>query len=105
MKLTLLLASIISLVFAQTVYDIPNSDDCNGYTFSNTDLSNASYQALEDLNDGTTMGSDQYPHQYNDYEDIDFPNCAAPYYEYPVFKGKSESTVPGSVVVRAQGSL
>lgn len=88
MKFLLALVSAIGLVAAQTVYDIPNADDCNGYVFSRSDLTTASYRALDDLNAGTTEGSDHYPHQYNDYEGIDFPDCDSPYYEYPVFKGK-----------------
>lgn len=89
--LTLLpLLSLLSTASTQTVYDIPSSDSCSGYVFSSSDLSTAAYAALSDLNSGTTQGSDSYPHQYNDYEDIDFPDCQSPFYEYPVFKGKSK---------------
>ena len=94
---TLLSAATVCQVAAQTVYDIPNADDCNGYVFAKQDLSNAAYQALYDLNHGKTQGTDKYPHQYNDYENIDFPDCQAPYYEFPVFKGKSAS-VPYDLV-------
>ncbi|TAQ90568.1 hypothetical protein B7494_g1091 [Chlorociboria aeruginascens] len=103
------LGAFVSSALAQSVSGIPSSDDCSGYVFSSTDIKNAAYsslssplffslqlippsnEALSDLNSGKTQGSDDYPHQYEDYEDFDFPDCDSPYYEFPIFKGKTYS--------------
>lgn len=55
--------------------------------------------------DGTTVGSDEYPHQYEDYEGFTFPD-AGPYYEFPILSDEEVYTggSPGADRVVFTGS-
>jgi hypothetical protein len=47
----------------------------------------AANEALDHVVAGTTVGSNDYPHQYNNYEGFTFNSgCTPPYYEFPLFK-------------------
>lgn len=49
-------------------------------------IESASLTALSHLNAGTTVGSNNYPHKFNNREGFIFnTGCKAPYYEFPVF--------------------
>jgi hypothetical protein len=41
---------------------------------------------LLDYNNGETVGNDNYPHTYNDYEGFSF-SCDSPYLEFPIEQG------------------
>jgi len=55
--------------------------------------------------DGQTVGSGKYPHQYNDYEGFNFPS-AGPYYEFPILNSYKPYTggSPGADRVIFTGS-
>ena len=40
---------------------------------------------------GQTVGSDKYPHQYEDYEGFSFPD-SGPYYEFPILSSEQVYT-------------
>ncbi|RPB03333.1 extracellular guanyl-specific ribonuclease Fl1, partial [Choiromyces venosus 120613-1] len=57
------------------------------HTFTSAQVSAAANAALDHLNAGTQVGSNDYPHQYNNLEDFAFNSgCRAPYYEFPIFR-------------------
>lgn len=59
-----------------------------GYTISSANIDAAAERALDYLNAGTQVGSNDYPHQFNNREGFTFNSgCRAPYYEFPVVKG------------------
>ncbi|CCC10145.1 hypothetical protein SMACR_02723 [Sordaria macrospora] len=57
---------------------------------------------------GTTVGSNSYPHQYNNYEGFSFPT-AKPWYEFPILSSGSVYTggSPGAdrVIFDSKGNL
>lgn len=56
-----------------------------GFPISSANIDAAAEQALDHLNAGTQVGSNNYPHQFNNREGFVFnPGCRAPYYEFPV---------------------
>jgi hypothetical protein len=58
-----------------------------GYTFTLSAVQAAANEALDHVVAGTTVGSNDYPHQYNNYEGFTFNSgCTPPYYEFPLFK-------------------
>jgi hypothetical protein len=56
----------------------------NKYTIAQ--IQSASDAACNHMEDGTTVGSSSYPHQYRNLEGFDFA-VSGPYYEFPVKKG------------------
>ncbi|KAF8470782.1 guanyl-specific ribonuclease Pb1 [Kalaharituber pfeilii] len=75
-----------SLAVAQTVSGV-TAAQCNGYYISASAIQAAANTALAHLNAGTDVGSNNYPHRYNNYEGFAFNSgCNAPYYEFPVFR-------------------
>ena len=63
------------------------ANNASGYVFTASAVQAASNAALSHLNAGTQVGSNDYPHQYNNYEGFTFnAGCSPPYYEFPVFK-------------------
>ncbi|RYC55198.1 hypothetical protein CHU98_g11010 [Xylaria longipes] len=78
-------------------------DNC--YTQSNID--DAVTKGYGYQQDGETVGSNDYPHQYNDYEGFDFPD-KAPWYEFPILtSGAYTGGSPGAdrVVFNADGKF
>ncbi|KAI5856998.1 Ribonuclease/ribotoxin [Tricharina praecox] len=61
--------------------------NCNGYVFTKAAVQAAANEALDHLVSSSTVGDNDYPHQYNNYEGFSFNSgCAPPYYEFPLFK-------------------
>jgi len=58
-------------------------DTCGSTCYWQSDIDAAQAQGYKYYEDGTTVGSDEYPHQYNDYEGFSFP-VSGPYYEFPI---------------------
>lgn len=59
------------------------AETCGDTCYSQDDINAAVQQGYGYYEDGTTVGSDDYPHQYKDYEGFTFPD-AGPYYEFPI---------------------
>ncbi|KAK3956127.1 Ribonuclease/ribotoxin [Pseudoneurospora amorphoporcata] len=57
---------------------------------------------------GTTVGSNNYPHQYNNYEGFNFPT-AKPWYEFPILSSGAVYTGgspgPDRVIFDSRGNL
>lgn len=67
-----------------------------GTTYSQTNIDDAATAALSYYAQGTTVGSDSYPHQYEDYEGFSF-SCSAPYLEFPILtSGTYSGGSPGA---------
>lgn len=59
-----------------------------GFIISSTNIDAAAERALDHLNAGTQVGSNDYPHLFNNREGFTFnTGCRAPYYEFPVVRG------------------
>jgi len=66
------------------------SNKTPGTYYSQTDINNAATAALSYYAEGETVGNDDYPHQYKDYEGFTF-SCSAPYLEFPILSGSTYS--------------
>ncbi|NRK12214.1 hypothetical protein F3B08_24285, partial [Salmonella enterica subsp. enterica serovar Typhi] len=80
--------ALAALAFAVPVLTNPLlrrqcAETCGSTCYSQDDINAAVQQGYSDYEDGTTVGNDNYPHQYNDYEGFSFPD-AGPYYEFPI---------------------
>jgi hypothetical protein len=107
--------SVLSLFASGALAQIssePSSSDCDGTsslpslqfpltqttgtTYSNTNINDAATAALNYYAQGQTVGSDSYPHQYNDYEGFSF-SCSAPFLEFPILtSGTYSGGSPGA---------
>lgn len=79
---------------------------CLGYTVAESDILAAVGQGTgwATTSPPTQMGSSDYPHIYNNYESISFPNCAgSTLWEYPVLRYGSNPWVPGSTTKLPSG--
>ncbi|KAI0816393.1 guanine specific ribonuclease N1 [Xylaria sp. FL0064] len=56
---------------------------CGSVCYYQSDIDEAVSQGYGYFQDGETVGSQDYPHQYNDYEGFDFPD-PGPWYEFPI---------------------
>ncbi|KAI1768749.1 hypothetical protein GGR53DRAFT_476935 [Hypoxylon sp. FL1150] len=56
---------------------------CGSVCYWQSDIDAAVQKGYSLYQSGQTLGSDDYPHQYNDYEGFDFPD-PAPWYEFPI---------------------
>ena len=63
------------------------AETCGSTCYSQADINAAVQQGYGYYEDGTTVGSDEYPHQYKDYEGFSFPD-AGPYYEFPILSSE-----------------
>lgn len=81
------------------------AETCGDTCYSQDDINAAVQQGYGYYEDGTTVGSDEYPHQYNDYEGFTFPD-AGPYYEFPILSDEELYTggSPGADRVIFTGS-
>ncbi|KAG9121322.1 hypothetical protein FRC07_002749 [Ceratobasidium sp. 392] len=62
--------------------------DCDGFTFTSAQVAAAASAAATHVSKGTTVGSNSYPHVFNNREGFTFNSgCRAPYYEFPLFRG------------------
>ncbi|KAH7338021.1 Ribonuclease/ribotoxin [Rhizoctonia solani] len=63
--------------------------DCNGYTFTATQVSAAAQESLNHVLAGTTVGTNKYPHVLDNREGFTYPSgCTVTRYEFPIFKNK-----------------
>ncbi|KAL6797776.1 Ribonuclease/ribotoxin [Trichoderma sp. SZMC 28013] len=56
---------------------------CGSTCYWQSDIDDALSAGYSHYKSGSTIGSDDYPHQYNDYEGFSFPT-ASPWYEFPI---------------------
>ncbi|KAF3938734.1 hypothetical protein ABW19_dt0203609 [Dactylella cylindrospora] len=61
--------------------------DCEGKQWTAGQVQSASEESLGHIKDGTTVGNNDYPHEFNNREGFDFGDCAKPFYEFPIVKG------------------
>ncbi|KAF2762774.1 hypothetical protein EJ05DRAFT_495635 [Pseudovirgaria hyperparasitica] len=59
---------------------------CGGVFYTSSEVSAASNQAYNYYKSGTQVGSNNYPHAYNNYEGFNF-DVSGPYLEFPIKKG------------------
>ena len=59
---------------------------CGNTYYTAASLDDAVQAGCNYLQSGRTIGSDKYPHVYNDYEGFSF-DIEGPFYEFPVEKG------------------
>lgn len=59
------------------------SETCGSTCYYQTTIDAAVAKGYSLYQSGKTLGSDKYPHQYNDYEGFDF-SIAGPWYEFPI---------------------
>ncbi|CAE6450048.1 unnamed protein product, partial [Rhizoctonia solani] len=63
--------------------------DCNGIRFTSDEVQIAAQAAASRINNHTQVGRSRYPHKFNNREGFNFlPNCAAPFFEFPIFSDK-----------------
>ncbi|CAE6511716.1 unnamed protein product [Rhizoctonia solani] len=61
--------------------------DCDGFTFTSAQVAAAASAAASHVAAGTTVGSNSYPHVFNNREGFTFQSgCRSPYYEFPLFR-------------------
>ncbi|KAI0097597.1 guanine specific ribonuclease N1 [Nemania sp. FL0031] len=81
---------------------------CGSVCYTQSAIDDAVQQGYGYYEDGETVGSNDYPHQYNNYEGFDFPD-AGPWYEFPILSSGDAYTggSPGAdrVVFNADGSF
>ncbi|KAF2969249.1 hypothetical protein GQX73_g4370 [Xylaria multiplex] len=81
---------------------------CGTVCYAQADLDEAVSQGYGYYEDNETVGSNDYPHQYNNYEGFDFPD-AGPWYEFPILSSGNAYTggSPGAdrVVFNADGKF
>ncbi|KAI1777774.1 hypothetical protein F4818DRAFT_439100 [Hypoxylon cercidicola] len=58
---------------------------CGSVCYWQSDIDAAVQKGYSLHQSGQTLGSGDYPHQYNDYEGFDFPD-PAPWYEFPILR-------------------
>jgi hypothetical protein len=58
-------------------------DTCGSTCYWQSDIDAAVDKGYSLYQSGQILGSDKYPHQYEDYEGFSFP-VSAPYYEFPI---------------------
>ncbi|KAH0610439.1 uncharacterized protein H6S33_011966 [Morchella sextelata] len=85
------LSALIALTLAASAIaqDVSGSTgaSCSGTSFTVSKIDAAGELALDHLNAGTQVGSNNYPHQFNNREGFKFnAGCNAPFYEFPVLK-------------------
>ncbi|XXH04817.1 hypothetical protein Hte_011239 [Hypoxylon texense] len=82
---TVLVAAVsVSALVVEKV--VPREDcvaTCGSVCYWQSDIDAAVKKGYSLYQSGQTLGSDDYPHQYNDYEGFDFPD-PAPWYEFPI---------------------
>jgi len=90
MKVIALALFLASTAIAQTISAEPSSSNCAGTKYSQSQIDAAATAALTYYSSGSTVGSDKYPHKYNDYEGFTF-TCSSPYLEFPIKKSGTYS--------------
>lgn len=59
---------------------------CGDVEYTASQVSAAMDAACEHFQDGTTVGSNDYPHTYNNYEGFDFKGLDGPFQEFPIME-------------------
>ncbi|KAM0796147.1 guanyl-specific ribonuclease T1 [Usnea florida] len=67
------------------------AETCGSTCYSQDDINAAVQQGYGYYEDGTTVGNDAYPHQYEDYEGFSFAD-PGPYYEFPILSDEEVYT-------------
>ncbi|KAG8737047.1 hypothetical protein FRC10_008643 [Ceratobasidium sp. 414] len=64
--------------------------DCDGFTFTPSQVAAAASAAATYIARDVTAGSNSYPHVFNNREGFGFnSDCSPPYYEFPLFRSKT----------------
>ena len=83
------------------------AETCGTTCYSSSDISAAVQQGYTYYSNDETVGSDKYPHQYEDYEGFTFPD-SGPYYEFPILSDEEVysggSPGPDRVIFTGEGS-
>ncbi|RWA05344.1 hypothetical protein EKO27_g9757 [Xylaria grammica] len=81
---------------------------CGEVCYAEAAIDEAVEQGYGYYEDNETVGSNDYPHQYNNYEGFDFPD-EGPWYEFPILSSNEAYTggSPGAdrVVFNADGKF
>ncbi|KAI0901693.1 ribonuclease-domain-containing protein [Annulohypoxylon nitens] len=80
---TLFLAAVASAVAISERQSQDCVATCGSVCYWQSDIDAAVKQGYGYYQNGQTVGSDKYPHVYNDYEGFDFPDSGT-YYEFPI---------------------
>ncbi|KAI5844471.1 Ribonuclease/ribotoxin [Morchella snyderi] len=100
MKFLSILIALTSLIALAASQDVSGSTgaSCSGTSITLSKIDAAAELALDHLNAGTQVGSNDYPHQFNNREGFKFnAGCSAPYYEFPVLSsGPYSGGSPGA---------
>ncbi|KAI0200709.1 guanine specific ribonuclease N1 [Astrocystis sublimbata] len=106
--LPLVLAAISAVTVSGAAIEKKQScaKTCGDVCYSQSDLDAAVSQGYGYQEDGEQVGSNDYPHQYNNYEGFNFPD-PGPWYEFPILSSGAAYTggSPGAdrVVFNADG--
>lgn len=65
---------------------------CGTVYYSAAAVNSASQAACNHFRAGTTAGSSNYPHRYNNYEGFNFGGVSGPYQEFPILSSGSVYT-------------
>jgi hypothetical protein len=71
---------------AQVARRQSNSTACGKNDYTTKQITAAVSAGCQYWQDKKTVGSDKYPHKYNDYEGFDFGGVDGPYLEFPILE-------------------
>lgn len=90
MQLPIVLLSLLSIASAAPASLSPRAEaTCGSVYYSASAVNAASQAACSHFRAGTTVGSNSYPHRYNNFEGFNFGGVASPYQEFPIMSSGS----------------
>ena len=90
MQLPIVLLSLLSIASAAPASLSPRAEAiCGSVYYSASAVNAASQAACSHFRAGTTVGSNSYPHRYNNFEGFNFGGVASPYQEFPIMSSGS----------------
>ncbi|KAJ8123188.1 hypothetical protein ONZ43_g802 [Nemania bipapillata] len=108
--LPVILAAVCSVTVSGAVIEQKKScaKTCGKSCYTQSDIEAAVSQGYGYYEDDKAVGSNDYPHKYNNYEGFDFPD-PGPWFEFPILSSDKVYTggSPGAdrVVFNADGNL
>ncbi|KAH8909239.1 ribonuclease-domain-containing protein [Coniochaeta sp. PMI_546] len=108
----LALVSAVSVSVSAAAVDLQRKATCvyhcGSICYWQSDIDAALAKGYSLYKSGSTLGSDKYPHQYNDLEGFSFPT-ASPWYEFPILSSYSVysggSPGPDRVIFDSKGNF
>lgn len=85
MYLSLFGLSLVAIVTAAPIDQRPLAT-CGHFEYTGSVIQDAVQTACDLLQDGSSVGSSAYPHQYNNYEHFYFGGVPGPYSEFPLLR-------------------